>query len=79
MVFSNEPTEDFSQSQAFNVKSNWNPPDGHPALEIFLRKLENEVFSVLQGTTHDYNLSKEKWLAMRGLVQESNIIIKPAD
>ena len=45
--FRNQPTENFSEKPAFHVKSNWNPPNGHPALEIFLSKLENEVFSIL--------------------------------
>ena len=77
--FRNEPTENFSKATAFRVKSNWNPPKGHLAVEIFLSKLETEIFSVLLGTSLDYNLSKEEWLAMRGLAEDPNIIIKPAD
>ena len=77
--FRNEPTENFSEAPAFRVKSNWNPPKGHPAVEIFLSKLETEIFSVLPGTPLDYNLSKEEWLAMRGLAEDCNIIIKPSD
>ena len=77
--FRDEPTEDFSEKLAFNVKSNWNPPNVHPALEILLSKLENEVFSVLPGTPREYNLLKEEWLAMRGLAEDRNITIKPAD
>ena len=77
--FRNEPTENFSEAPAFHVKSNWNPPKGYPAVEIFLSKLETEIFSVLPGTPLDYNLSKEEWLAMRGLAEDPNIIIKPAD
>ena len=34
---------------------------------------------MLPGTLLDYNLSKEEWLAMRGLTEDQNIIIKPAD
>ena len=77
--FRNEPKENFSEKTVFNVKSNWNPPNGHPALEIFLNKLENEVFSVLPVTPHNYNLLKEEWLAMRDLAEDRNIIIKLAD
>ena len=77
--FTNEPTEHFSEKSSFNIKSNWNPPKGHPALEIFLSKLEYEVFSVLPGTPCNYNLSKKEWLAMRGLAEDRNIFIKPAD
>ena len=43
------------------------PPKGHPAIAIFLSKLETDIFSMLPGTSLDYNLSKEKWLAMRSL------------
>ena len=58
--FRNECTESFSEAPALRVKLNWNPPKGHPALEIFLSKLEAEIFSVLPGTPLDYNLSKEE-------------------
>ena len=34
---------------------------------------------MLPGNALDYNLSKEEWLAMRGLAEDRNIIIKPAD
>ena len=77
--FRNEPREDFLEKPVFNIKSNWNPPNGHPALEIFLSELENKIFSVLLSTPRDYNLSKEEWLAMRGLAEGRNIIIKPSD
>ena len=58
-----------SEKPAFNVKSNWNLPNSHLALELFLSKLKNEVFFVLPGTPRDYNLPKKEWLA----------IIKPAN
>ena len=34
---------------------------------------------MLPGTPLDYNLSKKEWLAMRGLAEDRNIIVKPAD
>ena len=34
---------------------------------------------MLPGTLLDYNLSKEEWLAMRGLAEDRKIIIKPVD
>ena len=33
----------------------------------------------MPGTTLDYNLSNKEWLAMRGLADDHNIIIKPTD
>ena len=40
---------------------------------------EKPVFSILPGSPRDYKLSKEEWLAMRGLAEDRNIIIKLAD
>ena len=77
--FRNKPTQNFSEAPAFRVKSNWNPPKEHSDEGIFLRNLEAEIFFVLPGTPLDYNLSKEEWLAMRGLAEDQNIIIKLAD
>ena len=34
---------------------------------------------MLPGTPLDYNLSKEEWVAMRGLAEDQNVIIKLAD
>ena len=34
---------------------------------------------MLPGTPLDYNLSKEEWVAMGGLAEDQNIIIKLAD
>ena len=77
--FRNEPTEKFSETPAFPVKSNWNPPEGHPAIEIFISKIQTKIFSVLPGTPLDYDLSIEEWLAMRGLAEDQNILISSAD
>ena len=37
--FRNEITQDFSEAPAFRVKSNWNPPKDHSALEMFLSQV----------------------------------------
>ena len=77
--FKNDVTENFSQLPAFQSKRNWNPPKEQPALEMFLSQLEGDIFSVLPGNTSSYNLTKNEWLAMRGLVEDRSIVIKPAD
>ena len=33
--FRNEITPNFSEVPAFRPKSSWNPPEGHPNLEVF--------------------------------------------
>ena len=58
--FRNEPTEDFSEIPAFGIKSNWSPPKGHPALEMFLSRMEGETFSLLPSNSTSYNLTKEE-------------------
>ena len=77
--FRNDISENFSETPAFRTKSTWNPPQGHPALEMFLSQMEADVFSLLPGNTTQYNLSKEEWLAMRRLAEDRSIVIKPAD
>ena len=67
LYFRNEPRKKFSEKSSLN---------GHPALELFLSKFENEVFHVFPGIPRDYNLSKEERLPMRGLAEDRNIIIK---
>ena len=70
--FRNNRNEKFSVAPEFHVKLNWNPPKRYPAIEIFLSKLETEIFFVLSGTPLDNSLSKEEWLAMRGLAEDQN-------
>ena len=59
--------------------NNQKPPPGHPCVELFLSKLENELFSFLPGKPQACNLTKEEWVAMRSLAEDRSIIIKPAD
>ena len=63
--FRDEPSVDFSEVPAFRPKSNWNPPKGHLCLELFLSKVEEEIFSLLPETAQSYNLTKEEWEAMK--------------
>ena len=55
------------------------PPAGHPYVELFLSKLEGDLFSFLLGKPQSYNLSKEEWQAMRNLAEDRSIVIKLAD
>ena len=44
--FRNEPTQEFSNIPAFAPKSSWNPPEGHPNIEVFLSQIEHELFTI---------------------------------
>ena len=77
--FRNEISEDFSEVPAFSSKSSWNPPQGHPNLEVYLSQVENELFSIADEPIRYSNLSKEEWIAMRSLADDRSIVIKKAD
>ena len=47
--FSIEPSNDFSEISAFRPKSTWKPPAGDPCVQLFLSKMEHELFSVCWG------------------------------
>ena len=64
LYFRNYTSENFNETPAFRIKSTWNPPQGHPALEMFSSQMEADVFSLLPGNTTLHNLSQEEWLAM---------------
>ena len=77
--FRNELSENFSETPAFRPKSVWKPPKGHPSLEVFLSRLEKELFSDDISESTQSNLSAEEWKALRGLAADKSIVIKGAD
>ena len=77
--FRNEPTQDFSDKPAFSAKSTWNPPKGHPNIEVFLSQIEHELFQISDKCLHYSNLTKEEWLAVRSLADDRSIVTKKAD
>ena len=80
--FRNEVPQNNEEISQFKVKSQWNPPKGHPALEAFLNKTEKDIFSLITERDRrekDYNLTKDEYLAMRSLENDRKVIIKPAD
>ena len=77
--FRNEVPQNNEEISQFKVKSQWNPPKGHPALEAFLNKTEKDIFSLIPEREKNYNLTKDEYLTMRSLENDRNVIIKPAD
>ena len=77
--FRNEPSSEFSEVPAFSPKSTWKPPKGHPNLEVFLSKVESDLFSLIDKPLGYSNLTKEEWDAIRSLADDRNIVIKKAD
>ena len=56
--FRNEPSDNFMDVPAFRPKSQWKPPTGHPCVELFLNRLEKELFSFLPGKLQSHNVTK---------------------
>ena len=48
-------------------------------MELFLSRLEKELFSFLPGKPQSHNLTKEEWKVVRNFAEDRSIIIKPAD
>ena len=58
--FRNEPALDFNEKSAFHTKSSWNPPKGDPHLEVFLNRVEEQLFTVIERPVRHFNLSQEE-------------------
>ena len=65
----------------FNIftKSLWRPPNGHPALEIFLSKVEKDLFDICKKYQTYSNFNSEEWKAMRSSTDNRNPVIKKAE
>ena len=74
--FRNEPTPQFSKVPCCKTKSLWRPPNGHPALEIFLSKVEKDLFDICKKQQTYSNFNSEEWKAMRSLADDRNLVIK---
>ena len=65
--FRNELTFDFSEKPAFHIAPSWNPPKADPYLEIFLSRVKEELFTVIERPVTHFNLSQEEWKAIKSL------------
>ena len=77
--FRNEPSENFGEIPSFRPKSSWKPPKGNPNLEMFLSKVEQDLFKTIETPIRYSNLSSDEWKAIRSLADDRSIVIKKAD
>ena len=61
------------------MKSSWKPTKVHPNLEVFLSKIHEELFNVIETPLNYSNLTKEEWQAIWSLADDRSIIIKKSD
>ena len=76
--FRKEATPEFRDRLAFSYKPSWNPPIGHPSLEVFLSQIEHELFQIPDKCLPYSNLCKEKFQAIRSPAKDRSISIKKA-
>ena len=77
--FLNEPTTSISEVPAFKTPSKWTPIIKDTQLELYLSETEDEIMQIDKQAQNYPNLAKKKREAMKQLMNDSNIIIKPAD
>ena len=68
--FRDEPSKAFIEIPSSRAKSIWKSPAGDSCVELFLSKMEHELFSFLQEEAKSYNLTKEEWQASKNLKEE---------
>ena len=61
------------------AKSSWKPTKGNPNLDMFLSKVEQDLFKMIETPTRYSNLSSDEWKAIRSLADDRSIVIKKAD
>ena len=44
LYFRNDISKNVSEVPAFSKKCSWNPPQGHPYLEVHLSQVDNKIF-----------------------------------
>ena len=76
--FKNEIQQIPSEGSTYKLKS-WNLPKGLPALELFLSKVKEDIFSILPERPKKFNLNREEYLTMPGLQNDRSVTSEPAD
>ena len=74
-----KPTRQFNEIPWCKTKSSWRPPNGHPALEIFLCKVEKDLFDICKKQQTYSNFNSEEWKGICSLADDQNLVIKEAD
>lgn len=72
---------DFEQRIPFVGPSNWSPPWDKlpPIVHKLMEKDNKEIKKILRPQREKYNLTKDEVKALRELINNKNIVIKPAD
>ena len=78
MFYKNDLSPSFSEKPAFKVPSSWTPPIRDVQLELYLSEIEDKLININESGKSYPNLSKDKREALYSLMNDNEIIIKPA-
>ena len=78
-LFFKDDEQDFSNIPAFRVPSTWTPAINEVELEVYLSILEEELMGIGERGKNFSNLSEQEREALKSLVNDESIVIKPAD
>ena len=79
MFYQNDLSPSFSEKPAFKVTSSWTPPIRDLELELYLSEIEDKLININESGKTYPNLSKDEREALKSLMNNTEIIIKPAD
>ena len=79
MFYQNDLSPSFSEKPTFKVPSSWTPPIIFMQLELYLSEIEDKLININESGESYQNLSKDEREALKSLMNDNEIIIKPAD
>ena len=57
-------------------KSSWNSSKEEPRFEVFLIRVEEQLFTVIERPVRHFILSQEEWNVIKALADDTNAVIK---
>ena len=79
MFYQNDLSPSFSEKPTFKVPSSWTPSIIFMQLELYLSEIEDKLININESGESYQNLSKDEREALKSLMNDNEIIIKPAD
>ena len=79
MFYQNDLSPLFSEKPAFEVPSSWTPPIRDVQRGLYLREIEDKLININESGKNYPNLFKDEREALKSLMNDNEIIIKPAD
>ena len=72
-------TPQISEIPAFTPTSKWKPPKGNLNSEVFLSRIQKELFELTETPLGYSNFSEKEWQALRSLANDRSTVIKKSD